>query len=77
MTASGGAWNASIVSEVVSWGGTTLRADGLGAYIAEATRAGDWPRIALGIGLMSLFVVGLNWVLWRRLYGLAERRYHI
>ena len=77
VTASGGAWNASIVSEVVSWGGTTLRADGLGAYIAEATRAGDWPRIALGIGLMSLFVVGLNWVLWRRLYGLAERRYHI
>ena len=40
VTASGGAWNASIVSEVVSWGGTTLRADGLGAYIAEATRAG-------------------------------------
>jgi NitT/TauT family transport system permease protein len=77
VTASGGAWNASIVSEVVSWGGTTLRADGLGAYIAEATKAGDWPRIALGIGLMSLFVVGLNWLLWRRLYGLAERRYHI
>lgn len=77
VTASGGAWNASIVSEVVSWGGTTLKADGLGAYIAEATRAGDWPRIALGIGLMSLFVTALNWLLWRRLYGLAERRYHL
>ncbi|NDG74592.1 MAG: ABC transporter permease subunit [Synechococcaceae bacterium WB8_1B_136] len=77
VTASGGAWNASIVSEVVSWGGTTLKADGLGAYIAEATNQGDWPRIALGIGLMSLFVVGLNRVFWRRLYGLAERRYHL
>ena len=77
VTASGGAWNASIVSEVVSWGGTTFKADGLGAYIAEATNQGDWPRIALGIGLMSLFVVGLNRVFWRRLYGLAERRYHL
>ncbi len=75
VTASGGAWNASIVSEVVSWGGTTLSANGLGAYIAQATSAGDWPRITLGIGMMSLFVVGINRLLWRRLYGLAERKY--
>ena len=60
ITASGGAWNASIVAEVVSWGSTTLRANGLGAYIADATGKGDWPRIVLGVGLMSLFVVGLN-----------------
>ena len=77
VTACGGAWNASIVSEVVSWGGTTLQADGLGAYIADATTHGDWPRIALGIGMMSLFVVGFNRLFWRRLYGLAERRYHL
>ena len=77
VTASGGAWNASIVSEVVSWGATTLTATGLGAYIAEATSKGDWPRIALGIGMMSLFVVGINRVLWRRLYGLAERQYQL
>lgn len=77
VTASGGAWNASIVSEVVSWGSTTLTASGLGAYIAEATARGDWPRIALGIGMMSLFVVGFNRVFWRRLYGLAETRYHL
>lgn len=77
VTASGGAWNASIVSEVVSWGGTTLRAHGLGAYIAQATSAGDWPRIALGIGMMSVFVVGLNRLLWRPLYDLAERRYQL
>jgi NitT/TauT family transport system permease protein len=77
VTASGGAWNASIVSEVVSWGSTTLTAAGLGAYIAEATSHGDWPRIALGIGMMSLFVVGINRVLWRRLYSLAERQYQL
>lgn len=77
VTASGGAWNASIVSEVVSWGGTTLTANGLGAYIAQATGQGDWPRIALGIGMMSLFVVGINRVLWRRLYDLAERKYQL
>ncbi len=77
VTASGGAWNASIVSEIVSWGQTTLTATGLGAYIAEATAQGDWPRIALGISMMSLFVVGLNRLLWRRLYQLAETKYHL
>ncbi|MBV8885126.1 MAG: ABC transporter permease subunit [Chroococcidiopsidaceae cyanobacterium CP_BM_RX_35] len=77
ITASGGAWNASIVSEVVAWGQTTLTATGLGSYIAQATAAGDWPRITLGIGMMSLFVVGLNRVFWRRLYQLAETKYHL
>ncbi|MCF2970184.1 ABC transporter permease subunit [Synechococcus sp. Nb3U1] len=77
VTASGGAWNASIVSEVVSWGSTTLTATGLGTYIAEATAVGDWPRITLGIGMMSLFVVGLNRLFWRRLYQLAEDKYHL
>jgi NitT/TauT family transport system permease protein len=77
ITASGGAWNASIVSEVVSWGPTTLTATGLGAYIAQATGAGDWPRIALGVGMMSVFVVGLNRTLWRRLYLLAEVRFRV
>lgn len=77
VTASGGAWNASIVSEVVDWGSTTLTATGLGTYIAKATFAGDWPRITLGIGMMSLFVVGLNRLLWRQLYQLAESKYHL
>ena len=57
ITASGGAWNASIVSEAVSWGNTNLSATGLGAYIAQMTDAGDFPRIALGIAVMSLFVI--------------------
>ena len=77
ITASGGAWNASIVSELVSWGDTTLRAYGLGAYIADATGKGDWPRIVLGVGLMSVFVVGLNRLLWRPLYDLAQKRYQL
>ncbi len=77
ITASGGAWNASIVSELVPWGNSTLTAKGLGAYIAEATAQGDWPRIVLGVGLMSLFVVGVNRLLWRRLYTLAETRYRL
>jgi len=77
VTASGGAWNASIVAEVVSWGQTTLTATGLGTYIARATEVGDWSRITLGIGMMSLFVVGLNRLFWRRLYQLAETKYHL
>ncbi|MBL1211647.1 ABC transporter permease subunit [Geminocystis sp. GBBB08] len=77
VTASGGAWNASIVSEIVSWGSTILTADGLGSYIAEATATGDWARITLGVGMMSLFVVGINRIFWRRLYELAVTKYHI
>jgi len=74
ITASGGAWNASIVSEAVSWGSTRLNASGLGAYIAQMTEAGDYPRIALGIATMSILVIATNRLLWRTLYLLAERR---
>lgn len=77
ITATGGAWNASIVAEIVTWGSTTLRAYGLGEYIAVATEVGDWPRIVLGVGLMCVFVVAMNRLFWRRLYDLAERRFHI
>ncbi len=77
ITASGGAWNASIVSEVVTWGTSTLTASGLGAYIAQATSKGDWPRITLGVVMMSIYVVGVNRMLWRRLYALAEKKYHL
>jgi NitT/TauT family transport system permease protein len=74
ITASGGAWNASIVSEAVSWGSERLSASGLGAYIAQMTEAGDYPRIALGIAVMSVLVISTNRLLWRPLYALAERR---
>ncbi|MFJ2901463.1 MULTISPECIES: ABC transporter permease [unclassified Streptomyces] len=75
ITASGGAWNASIVAEVVTFGTTTLTATGLGAYIAKATAHGDFPHLIAGVAVMSLYVVGLNRLLWRRLYRLADSRY--
>jgi NitT/TauT family transport system permease protein len=77
ITASGGAWNASIVSEVVGFGGTTLTATGLGAYIAHATEAGNFPKLIAGVAVMSLYVVSLNRFFWRRLYRLAESRYSL
>jgi NitT/TauT family transport system permease protein len=74
LTASGGSWNASIVAEAVSWGDSKLTAAGLGSYIANATAAGDFPRVALGIAVMSVFVILFNRLLWRPLYAFAERR---
>ena len=74
LTASGGSWNASIVAEAVSWGSTRLEATGLGAYIAKATAAGDYPRVTLGIAVMSIFVIGFNRLLWRPMYRYADRR---
>jgi NitT/TauT family transport system permease protein len=75
ITASGGAWNASIVAEIVTYGGVTLTATGLGAYIARATENGDFHHILAGVAVMSLYIVGVNRLLWRRLYRLAEQRY--
>ena len=74
ITASGGSWNASIVAEVASWGDTHLTASGLGAYIANATEAGDFPRVVLGITVMCILVTLFNRVLWRPLYAFGERR---
>ncbi|CAN5302456.1 ABC transporter permease subunit [soil metagenome] len=76
ITASGGSWNASIVAEYVTWGDTTVRAQGLGSYIAEMTAIGDFPRIALGIAVMCVFVMAMNHFVWRRLYLVAEDRMH-
>src|SRR5246127_5088291 len=74
ITASGGSWNASIVAEVASWGDTHLTARGLGAYIATATEAGDFPRVVLGIAVMCILVTLFNRLLWRPLYAFGERR---
>jgi NitT/TauT family transport system permease protein len=76
-TAAGGAWNASIVAELATWGGTSLQADGLGAYIANVTKTGDTPLIIASIGVMSIFVVLMNKLIWRRLYAFAERRFRL
>ncbi len=74
ITASGGAWNASIVAEVVQWKDVKLVAHGLGAYITQNAAAGDYPRLVLGIGVMSLIVTLFNRILWRPLYRYAENR---
>jgi NitT/TauT family transport system permease protein len=77
ITASGGAWNASIVAEVATWGKETLTAHGLGAYISSATAAGDFQRSVLGTVVLSLFVVTVNRLFWRPLYARAERKFRI
>ena len=74
ITASGGSWNASIVAEYVKWKDHTVTADGVGSYIAQATDKGDFPKIVLGVAMMSLFVTLVNRLFWRQLYAYAERR---
>jgi NitT/TauT family transport system permease protein len=74
ITASGGCWNAAIVAEVVSWKGTQLKAAGLGSYIAQATADGDLKRVVLGVTVMAAFVLLMNRLIWRPMYGYAARR---
>ena len=74
LTASGGSWNAAIVAEYVKWGDDKVVAHGIGAYIAQATEAGNYPKIVLGVAMMSLFVILFNRLFWRPLFGLAERK---
>lgn len=76
ITAAGGAWNASIVAEWVSWGDTTLKATGLGEYIQASTIAGHFPKIALGTVIMCIYVLVFNHLIWRPLYRLAEERFN-
>ena len=77
ITASGGSWNAAIVAELVSWRDVEVKAHGIGAYIDQATTAGDFHRIILGITTMSLFVVAINRAFWRPLYYYAERKFRL
>ncbi len=77
ITASGGAWNASIIAEIVSWGSTKIEATGLGAYITSQATAGDFPRLALGVGVMCIYVLVINRLLWRPLYQLASNRFRL
>lgn len=77
ITAAGGAWNASIVAEVVSWGHTTLVAKGLGAYITLNTWHGHPAHVALGVMVMCIWVVAINLLVWRKLYQFAEQRFSL
>jgi NitT/TauT family transport system permease protein len=74
LTASGGSWNAAIVAEYVKAGDHTEIAQGIGSYIAIATEKGNFQQIVLGVAVMSVFVIVFNRLLWRPLFGLAEKR---
>jgi NitT/TauT family transport system permease protein len=75
VTAAGGAWNASIVSEYVAWRGQTLTTFGLGARIGVAAEAADFPALAASVVVMSAVVVLFNRLVWRPLNTFAERRF--
>lgn len=75
MAAAGGCWNASIVAEYVEWGNKTIMSTGIGQYITLYTQEGDFPRIALGIGVMCIYVMFFTRILWQRLYQFASERF--
>ncbi|MCC6933069.1 MAG: ABC transporter permease subunit [Deltaproteobacteria bacterium] len=77
ITASGGAWNASIVAEYTEFGGKTLSTKGIGAMIAQATAMGDYPELLSATLMLVLCVISINRFVWRRLYEHCEQRYHI
>jgi NitT/TauT family transport system permease protein len=77
ITAAGGAWNATIVAEFVTFRGGTLTAFGLGSIINDATNNANFPLLAAGVVTMAVFVVLLNRFFWKRLYRLAEDRYSL
>jgi NitT/TauT family transport system permease protein len=73
ITAAGGAWNATIVAEIVTYNHRTLTASGLGSFIAQNT--GNLPDLFAGLLVMAMYVTGLNALVWRRLYRLAETKF--
>jgi NitT/TauT family transport system permease protein len=77
VTAAGGAWNASIVAEFVTFRGETLRANGLGAQISGAAENADFPLLAASVMVMATLVVVFNRTVWRRCYQLAEQRFSL
>lgn len=77
ITASGGAWNASIVAEYVEFGGQTLFTTGIGSLIAQATARGDYPLLLAATLSMVLTVVLINRLFWRPLYRIAEDKYRM
>jgi NitT/TauT family transport system permease protein len=77
ITATGGAWNATIVSEYVTFNNHTFSTVGLGALIASSANSGNFALLLAATLAMAAVVVTLNRLLWRRLYRLAEQRFHL
>ncbi|MFN3740710.1 MAG: ABC transporter permease subunit, partial [Thermodesulfovibrionales bacterium] len=77
ITATGGAWNATIVAEHVTFGGKTLTTIGLGSLISEATVEGNYRLLLAGTITMAIIVVSINRLLWKRLFQIAKERYRL
>jgi NitT/TauT family transport system permease protein len=77
VTASGGAWNASIVAEYVHFRGQTISTVGLGAAISQATDSGNFRMLLMATLVMAIIVVTINRIVWRRLYALASTRFKL
>jgi len=77
VTAAGGAWNASIVSEYVTYKGATLTTFGLGAAVSQAAEGARFAELAAAVVVMSLIVVAFNRIVWRRCYRLASTRFSL
>jgi len=77
ITATGGAWNSTIVSEFVTFGGKTMKTAGLGSLINESTISGDFGLLLLSTVVMAAIVVSINRLLWKRLFVLAQEKYRL
>lgn len=77
ITATGGAWNATIVSEYVTFAGTTMTTPGLGSSISTATACGDFRMLLANTIAMAIAVVSINRLLWKRLFILAQEKYRL
>jgi NitT/TauT family transport system permease protein len=77
VTATGGAWNASIVAEYVTWKGRVLTAPGLGSTISLAAERADFPALAAAVTVMSVMVVAWNRTVWSACYRLSEQRFSL
>jgi NitT/TauT family transport system permease protein len=75
ITAAGAAWNASIVSEAVTWGTQNIYAHGIGSYITQMTAENNFPKIVLGVIVMSTVVVVLNKIFWGPIYDYVTNKY--
>lgn len=77
VTAAGGAWNASIVAEYLTWHGVVTSTVGIGSTISQATAHGDHPGLAAAVTCMAVVVVAINNTLWHRLSALASNSFSL
>lgn len=77
ITATGGAWNASIVSEYVTFGGETMKTRGLGSLISESTVSGNFGLLFVSTVVMALIVVCINRLVWKKMFTIAQEKYRL